>query len=103
MILGPIIRTVQYTLCLYTDPNHSNIVPTDICNDSGKDQLRMFPLQTRTRNPDADEEASSLGLAAYIYSLDASTTDAYLTFAASAFGQHALISSIQVSKSITGE
>ncbi|KLO12475.1 drug:h+ antiporter [Schizopora paradoxa] len=42
----------------------------------------------------------SLGLASYIYSLDSSTTYAYLAFAASAFGQHSLIASIQVAQSI---
>ncbi|TDL21860.1 MFS general substrate transporter [Rickenella mellea] len=42
----------------------------------------------------------SLGLASYIYALDSSTTPAYLAFASSAFGEHSLISSIQVAQSI---
>ncbi|KII88069.1 hypothetical protein PLICRDRAFT_176809 [Plicaturopsis crispa FD-325 SS-3] len=42
----------------------------------------------------------SLGLAAYIYSLDSSTTSYYLAFATSSFGKHSLISSIQVAQSI---
>ncbi|KAJ3722134.1 drug:h+ antiporter [Lentinula guzmanii] len=41
-----------------------------------------------------------LGLAAYIYSLDNQTTSAYLAFAASDFGDHSLISSIQTAQSI---
>ncbi|KAG1723279.1 major facilitator superfamily domain-containing protein [Suillus lakei] len=41
-----------------------------------------------------------LGLASYIYSLDASTTYAYLTFATSFFGEHSLISSITVAQSL---
>lgn len=45
----------------------------------------------------------SLGLASYIYSLDSSTTLNYLTFAASSFGQHSLISSVQVAQSIIRE
>ena len=44
----------------------------------------------------------SLGLASYIYSLDASTTSAYLAFATSAFDQHSLIASIQVAQSLIG-
>ncbi|KAL0953095.1 hypothetical protein HGRIS_004366 [Hohenbuehelia grisea] len=42
----------------------------------------------------------SLGLAAYIYSLDGTTTYTYLSFASSSFGKHSLISSIQVAQSI---
>ncbi|KAI5118116.1 hypothetical protein M0805_003470 [Coniferiporia weirii] len=42
----------------------------------------------------------SLGLASYIYSLDSSTTSNYLSFAASAFGEHSLISSVQVAQSV---
>ncbi|CAL1710437.1 unnamed protein product [Somion occarium] len=42
----------------------------------------------------------SLGLAAYVYSLDGSTTYMYLSFAASSFGEHSLIASIQVAQSI---
>lgn len=41
-----------------------------------------------------------IGLASYIYSLDASTTYAYLTFATSFFGKHSLISSITVAQSL---
>ncbi|KAG1809750.1 major facilitator superfamily domain-containing protein [Suillus plorans] len=41
-----------------------------------------------------------LGLASYIYSLDASTTYAYLTFATSYFGEHSFISSITVAQSL---
>ncbi|KAG6862553.1 hypothetical protein C0995_000101 [Termitomyces sp. Mi166 len=41
-----------------------------------------------------------LGLAAYIYSLDGSTTYTYLSYAASAFEDHTLISTIQVAQSI---
>ncbi|TEB21698.1 drug:h+ antiporter [Coprinellus micaceus] len=37
----------------------------------------------------------SLGLAAYIYSLDGTTTYAYLAFAVSSFGRHSFISTIQ--------
>lgn len=44
-----------------------------------------------------------LGFASYIYSLDSSTTVNYLSFAASAFHGHALISSVQVSQGIVGE
>ena len=47
--------------------------------------------------------SSRLGLASYIYSLDSSTTYAYLAFAASAFGKHSLIASIQVAQSIIRE
>ncbi|TFK33911.1 drug:h+ antiporter [Crucibulum laeve] len=42
----------------------------------------------------------SLGLAAYIYSLDGTTTWNYLAFAASEFGDHGLISPVQVAQSI---
>ncbi|KAF9489910.1 drug:h+ antiporter [Pleurotus eryngii] len=42
----------------------------------------------------------SLGLAAYIYSLDGTTTYNYLSFATSGFGHHSLISSIQVAQSV---
>lgn len=42
----------------------------------------------------------SIGLASYIYSLDGTTTSYYLTFAASGFGEHSLIASIQVAQSI---
>ncbi|KAH0838678.1 major facilitator superfamily domain-containing protein [Lanmaoa asiatica] len=41
-----------------------------------------------------------LALASYIYSLDASTTSAYLTFATSSFGEHSLLSSISVAQSL---
>lgn len=41
-----------------------------------------------------------IGLASFIYSLDASTTYAYLTFATSFFGKHSLISSITVAQSL---
>ncbi|TFK47474.1 MFS general substrate transporter [Heliocybe sulcata] len=41
-----------------------------------------------------------LASAAYIYSLDGCTTPYYLTFATSTFGEHSLISAIQVSQSI---
>lgn len=42
----------------------------------------------------------SLGLAAYIYSLDGSTTWAYLAFALSSFAGHSLISTVQVAQAI---
>ncbi|RDB27339.1 Siderophore iron transporter 3 [Hypsizygus marmoreus] len=42
----------------------------------------------------------SLGLAAYIYSLDGTTTYTYLAYAASEFKDHSLISPIQVAQSI---
>ncbi|KAG9225332.1 hypothetical protein CCMSSC00406_0006281 [Pleurotus cornucopiae] len=42
----------------------------------------------------------SLGLAAYIYSLDGTTTYNYLSFATSGFGHHSLISSIQVAQAV---
>ncbi|KAF9457293.1 drug:h+ antiporter [Collybia nuda] len=42
----------------------------------------------------------SLGLASYIYSLDGTTTYFYLNFATSSFGEHSLISPIQVAQSI---
>ncbi|KAF5338766.1 hypothetical protein D9611_013329 [Ephemerocybe angulata] len=42
----------------------------------------------------------SLGLAAYIYSLDGTTTYSYLNFATSAFDDHSLISTIQVVQGI---
>lgn len=42
----------------------------------------------------------SLGLAAYIYSLDGTTTYAYLAWAASAFGNHSLIATIQVAQGV---
>ncbi|EIW85960.1 MFS general substrate transporter [Coniophora puteana RWD-64-598 SS2] len=41
-----------------------------------------------------------LGLASYIYSLDSSTTQAYLTFATSALGAHSLLSSVTVAQSL---
>ncbi|KAG0701988.1 major facilitator superfamily domain-containing protein [Suillus ampliporus] len=41
-----------------------------------------------------------LGLASYIYSLDASTTSVYLAYATSSFGEHSLISSISVAQSL---
>lgn len=44
----------------------------------------------------------SLALASYIYSLDSSTTSSYLSFAASEFGEHALISSLVVAQSVIG-
>lgn len=45
----------------------------------------------------------SLGLAAYIYSLDGSTSWYYLTFAASSFGGHSYIATIQVAQAIIGD
>ncbi|TFK35357.1 drug:h+ antiporter [Crucibulum laeve] len=42
----------------------------------------------------------SLGLAAYIYSLDGTTTYSYLSFAASSLGGHSLISTIQIAQSV---
>ncbi|KAH8118651.1 drug:h+ antiporter [Phellopilus nigrolimitatus] len=42
----------------------------------------------------------SLGLASYIYALDGSTTSNYLSFAASSFGEHSLISSVTVAQSV---
>ncbi|GLB36915.1 putative major facilitator superfamily protein [Lyophyllum shimeji] len=42
----------------------------------------------------------SLGLAAYIYSLDGTTTYTYLSYAASEFDDHSLISPIQVAQGI---
>lgn len=45
---------------------------------------------------------ASLGLASYIYSLDASTTSSYLSFAASEFGEHAMISALLVAQSVIG-
>ncbi|KAI0092894.1 drug:h+ antiporter [Irpex rosettiformis] len=41
-----------------------------------------------------------LGLASYIYSLDGTTTWTYLAYATSAFGEHSLISSVQVAQSV---
>ncbi|OAX34932.1 MFS general substrate transporter [Rhizopogon vinicolor AM-OR11-026] len=41
-----------------------------------------------------------IGLASYIYSLDASTTYAYLTFATSSLGKHSFISSITVAQAL---
>ena len=43
-----------------------------------------------------------IGLASYVYSLDNQTTSNYLAFATSYFGEHSLISSIQVAQSILG-
>jgi len=43
---------------------------------------------------------TSLGLAAYIYSLDGTTTWSYLAFAVSSFGKHSLISAIQVAQAV---
>ncbi|KAJ6525618.1 drug:h+ antiporter [Mycena capillaripes] len=42
-----------------------------------------------------------LGLAAYIYSLDGTTTYTYLTYATSEFGGHSLLGPIQVAQGIT--
>ncbi|KAF8671463.1 Major Facilitator Superfamily [Rhizoctonia solani] len=42
----------------------------------------------------------SIGLAAYIYSLDGSTTWTYLAFAGSALNNHSLITTVQVAQSI---
>jgi hypothetical protein len=47
--------------------------------------------------------SQSLGLASYIYSLDGTTTFAYLTFATSAFNGHGVISAIQTAQGIIGE
>lgn len=44
----------------------------------------------------------SLGLAAYIYSLDGTTTYSYLSWAVSEFGKHSMISTIQVAQGIIG-
>ncbi|KAI0755989.1 drug:h+ antiporter [Irpex lacteus] len=41
-----------------------------------------------------------LALASYIYSLDGTTTYTYLAYATSAFGEHSLISSVQVAQSV---
>ena len=46
---------------------------------------------------------TSLGLSAYIYSLDGVTTWSYLAFATSTFGNHSLIASIQTAQSIIGK
>ncbi|KAI6102704.1 major facilitator superfamily domain-containing protein [Pisolithus croceorrhizus] len=43
---------------------------------------------------------ASLALASFVYSLDASTTSAYLTFATSSFGEHSLIGAITVVQSL---
>ena len=53
---------------------------------------------TSTRPPDR-----RIGLASYVYSLDGTTTNNYLAFAASAFDKHSLISTIQVAQSIISE
>ncbi|KAF8754611.1 Major Facilitator Superfamily [Rhizoctonia solani] len=45
-------------------------------------------------------ESSSIGLAAYTYSLDGSTTWTYLAFAGSALNNHSLIATVQVVQSI---
>ncbi|KAF8598531.1 drug:h+ antiporter [Ceratobasidium sp. AG-I] len=42
----------------------------------------------------------SIALAAYMYSLDGSTTWTYLAFAGSSFGDHSLIAAVQVAQSI---
>ncbi|KEP44899.1 drug:H+ antiporter [Rhizoctonia solani 123E] len=42
----------------------------------------------------------SIGLAAYMYSLDGTTTWTYLAFAGSAFNDHSLIATVQVAQSI---
>ncbi|KAL5504446.1 hypothetical protein ACEPAH_8522 [Sanghuangporus vaninii] len=42
----------------------------------------------------------SLGMASYVYALDSSTTSNYLSFAASAFGEHSLISTVGVAQSV---
>ena len=44
-----------------------------------------------------------IGLASYSYSLDGTTTNNYLAFAASAFDKHSLISTIQVAQSVISE
>ncbi|KAG8715583.1 hypothetical protein FRC09_016490 [Ceratobasidium sp. 395] len=44
----------------------------------------------------------SIALAAYIYSLDGTTTWTYLAFAGSALGNHSLIAAVQVTQSIIG-
>lgn len=49
-----------------------------------------------------NETRYRLAMASYIYSLDSSTTFNYLVFAASAFGQHSLVSSVGVTQSIIG-
>lgn len=52
----------------------------------------------------ADESlCPSLGLASYMYSLDSSTTPMYLSFVASSFEEHSLISSIQIAQSVISE
>lgn len=43
-----------------------------------------------------------IGLSAYIYSLDGVTTPSYLTFAASFFGHHSFIASIQTAQQLIG-
>lgn len=43
---------------------------------------------------------TSLALASYIYSLDGTTTYTYLAYATSTFGEHSLISSVQVAQSV---
>ncbi|KAG1719745.1 hypothetical protein EDD22DRAFT_939019, partial [Suillus occidentalis] len=94
--------------------------PRDTCSSHGDD---ASGVDTEPRLPALEEDAHAgvkkveaaqrvygrysrwclfigIGLASYIYSLDASTTYAYLTFATSFFGKHSLISSITVAQSL---
>ncbi|KAG2753577.1 MFS general substrate transporter [Suillus brevipes Sb2] len=94
--------------------------PRDTCSSHGDD---ASGIDTEPRIPAVEQDAHAgvkkveaaqrvygrysrwclfigIGLASYIYSLDASTTYAYLTFATSFFGKHSLISSITVAQSL---
>ena len=46
------------------------------------------------------DRASSLGLAAYIYSLDGQTTYTYLAYATSSLGDHGLLATVQTAQAI---
>lgn len=62
-----------------------------------------FPQQRRLRRISTHLltlSFDSLALASYIYSLDGTTTYTYLAYATSAFGEHSLISSVQVAQSV---
>ncbi|KAJ7709746.1 major facilitator superfamily domain-containing protein [Mycena rosella] len=62
--------------------------------DSGYRRLRARSLESRRLS------IITLGLAAYIYSLDGTTTYTYLSYATSEFGDHSLIGPIQVAQGI---
>ena len=59
-----------------------------------------YVMKLNTVDGKADRFCFSLSLAAYVYSLDSCTTSIYLSYVASSFEEHSLISSIEIAQTV---